>query len=87
MTMQSEPQKGIRFSTTAGQLLLLGAAVILPGVTSCKSSRATDTPFCEKAHVQTRAKRTPEYRREATAAFSLLVYSSSGLKVPLRRSG
>ena len=28
MTMQSEPQKGIRFSTTAGQLLLLGAAIM-----------------------------------------------------------
>ena len=28
MTMQNEPQKGIRFSTTAGQLLLLGAAIM-----------------------------------------------------------
>jgi hypothetical protein len=27
MTMQNEPQKGIRFSTTVGQLLLLGAAI------------------------------------------------------------
>ena len=29
MTMQNEPQKGIRFSTTAGQLLLLVAAVMV----------------------------------------------------------
>ena len=27
MTMQNEPQKDIRFSTTVGQLLLLGAAI------------------------------------------------------------
>ena len=29
MTMQNEPQKGIRFSTTVGQLLLLGAAIMV----------------------------------------------------------
>ena len=27
MTMQNEPQKGIQFSTTVGQILLLGAAI------------------------------------------------------------
>jgi hypothetical protein len=29
MTMQNEPQKGVRFSTTVGQLLLLGAAIMV----------------------------------------------------------
>ena len=29
MTMQNETQKGIRFSTTVGQLLLLGAAIMV----------------------------------------------------------
>ena len=29
MTMQNEPQTGIRFSTTAGQLLVLGAAIMV----------------------------------------------------------
>ena len=32
MTMQNEPQKGIRFSSTAGQLLLLGAAIMFLNV-------------------------------------------------------
>jgi hypothetical protein len=29
MTMQNETQKGIHFSTTAGQLLLLGAVIMV----------------------------------------------------------
>jgi hypothetical protein len=29
MTMQNEPQKYIQFSTTVGQILLLGAAVMV----------------------------------------------------------
>ena len=32
MTMQNDTQKGLRFSTTVGQLLLLGAAVIVLNV-------------------------------------------------------
>ena len=29
MTIQDKPQKDIRFSTTAGQLLLLGATIMI----------------------------------------------------------
>jgi hypothetical protein len=29
MTMQNEPQKGIMFSTAVGQILLLGAAIVV----------------------------------------------------------
>jgi hypothetical protein len=29
MTMQNEPQKDFRFSTTVGQILLLGAAIMV----------------------------------------------------------
>ena len=29
MTIQNEPQKDIRFSTTVGQLLILGAAIMV----------------------------------------------------------
>jgi hypothetical protein len=29
MTMQNEPQEGIQFSTTVGQILLLGAAIMV----------------------------------------------------------
>ena len=29
MTMQNEPQRSIRFSTTAGQLLVLSAAIMI----------------------------------------------------------
>ena len=32
MTMQNEPQKGVKFSTTVGQLLLLGAAIMVLNV-------------------------------------------------------
>ena len=29
MTMQNEPQKGVMFSTAVGQILLLGAAIVV----------------------------------------------------------
>ena len=51
MTMQNDTQKDLRFSTTVGQLLLLGAAVIVlivPGATYSKTPMRPTRLFAKK---------------------------------------
>ena len=66
MTMQSEPQKGIRFSTTAGATIALRCSnngfKSRLALRLVKAAMRPTRLFAKKRTCKMRAKQTPEYR-------------------------